>query len=70
MKKKIKTHAAELGALLLLTLLLTTPTSPVVIPPTSPTITDGIITENPNDAVQTNSDKPDPPYEGPSFGQA
>ena len=69
MKKKIKTLVAELGALFLLSLVLTTPTLPDTLP-TIPPITDGIDAENPEDAVQTNSDDPDRPKKEPSFGQS
>lgn len=69
MKKKIKTHATELGALFLLSLVLTTPTLPDTLP-TIPPITSGIDVENPEDAMQTNSDKPDNPMDEPNFGKA
>ena len=68
MKKKIKTLVAELGALFLLTLVLTTPTLPGTLP-TIPPITDGIDVENPEDAMQTNADDPDRPSDEPNFGR-
>ena len=69
MKKKIKTLVAELGALFLLSLVLTTPTLPDTLP-TIPPITDGIDAENPEDAVQTNSDDPTRPNDEPTFGKS
>ena len=65
MMNNIKKLILEVGTLLLLALVLTTPT----LPTTSLIITDAIVSENPDNEAQINSDKPDRPKEEPDFGQ-
>lgn len=63
MKKKIKKLVMELGAFLLLTLVLSIST----ISTTVPSITGNITTEDQGDAVETNSDDPDRPKKEPNL---